>query len=1140
MTKHTYRFSHLPGHTEQPASGQNNPNVTQEYDQLSGPYDTVDQWLAQEEELLDEPNLTSIQPHPLLYIQSQPKHHPSKASHFVQPVKFSSLPVWRSYAYHRDDNLVVSAPTGSGKTVIMELAMLRTILSSRTEVKIIYMAPTKSLCSERTKDWTNKFSQFGITCKEFTGDTETVSVEGIKNSTIMQIDEVHFLNEKRGAVLEACKISHSIRYIAVSATVPNLQDIADWLDARAMSFSEEFRPVRLERVVQSTSPKGNNMFLFEKNLDWKLLDLINKYSNNKPALIFCSTRKSTQSACETLLKMMEKRRIQTLGQNNPCLTDNLVQIKDKNLATFINKGIGFHHAGLDSSDRHNVEQLFMQKSIRVIATTSTLAVGVNLPAHLVIIKSTKGYQNGGWSEYPDLDILQMIGRAGRPGLDDSGIAVIMTTTEMESRYKSLVSGTNQIESSLHEELAEHLLSEICLNTITDDLSSIKWLQSTFLYVRVKKNPAYYRLKDIKLAKSPDALLQDICLKYLRILVDGGLVEEGGGGSGDCRHYSPTIYGKTMDQYFIKLQTMFNILKMEKCLSVRDVLWVVSSADEFKDMRFNAGDKPFLNDLQKDPNIQFHLKERVTTIQDRIFMIIQCVLSDVSLQGSSSGHKLVSDSYLAIQYASRITKAIIDCAVYQRDSAKLRHSLDLYKSLQAKIWYNSPFVLRQITGIGSQGVKTLAKNGISSLEHIRNAEAHRIEMVMHRRPPFGNEIKSVVNNIPRYSLEIKQSKGRNRNEQQIILNVTITLTSVNMKRQRYGKGFYTQFWAETNENELLDFRRIQVYKLQNGPQKFNIRVTIMSPSIRIICHVQSEDYIGVDIMETIKPNVDPTKFIAIAEPLFVSQPNLADTQSNDGLDDPGLDAAILEGLICETIAKDHVSRESEISTCAHPCCKVETNQNIPKKRKRTCLPDPKREKNLTSLQNSPKPIIVLDDHEDTRSSIAVVPHQSNISICESISENSFIENLPPKPKEIQPSDSNRDQQDIGLNEYDSDAFYDWDEKYADELCKMTEDPKQFQAIGTPKELSEPSSNPEKQFVEDPLDDVWDRTGDYAFHAFEDAFNKTHRVLQQDSVSVPENTKLIDTRAGDGCPRSNESDWGSFEEWLSNYVTIIDEH
>ncbi|KAL0085169.1 P-loop containing nucleoside triphosphate hydrolase protein [Phycomyces blakesleeanus] len=195
------RFSHLPGHTEQPASGQNNPNVTQEYDQLSGPYDTVDQWLAQEEELLDEPNLTSIQPHPLLYIQSQPiqpaynlsestNQNPQTPSvkgitlcptseipnpyrslfpfGLFNAVQSASLEI----AYHRDDNLVVSAPTGSGKTVIMELAMLRTILSSRTEVKIIYMAPTKSLCSERTKDWTNKFSQFGITCRIYTSNID--------------------------------------------------------------------------------------------------------------------------------------------------------------------------------------------------------------------------------------------------------------------------------------------------------------------------------------------------------------------------------------------------------------------------------------------------------------------------------------------------------------------------------------------------------------------------------------------------------------------------------------------------------------------------------------------------------------------------------------------------------------------------------------------------------------------------------------------------------------------------------------------------------------------------------------------------------------------------------------------------------
>ncbi|KAG1055942.1 hypothetical protein G6F43_002123 [Rhizopus delemar] len=205
-------------------------------------------------------------------------------------------------AFYENNNLVISAPTGSGKTVMLELAIIRVLLNTGNSAKIIYMAPTKSLCSERAKDWENKFKPFGIESgKEFTGDTLNTSISSINKASIIVttpekwdsltrrwvdhrqimnlislflIDEVHILNEKRGAVLEACvsrmkTMDSQIRYIAVSATVPNLNDIAIWLQAKSIAFSEEYRPIRLERFVYGYPQTDHNMFLFDRKLDWK-------------------------------------------------------------------------------------------------------------------------------------------------------------------------------------------------------------------------------------------------------------------------------------------------------------------------------------------------------------------------------------------------------------------------------------------------------------------------------------------------------------------------------------------------------------------------------------------------------------------------------------------------------------------------------------------------------------------------------------------------------------------------------------------------------------------------------------------------------------------------------------------------------
>ncbi|CEG75811.1 hypothetical protein RMATCC62417_10796 [Rhizopus microsporus] len=229
------------------------------------------------------------------------------ASPYNRIFKFGLFNVMQSKClvdtFYEDNNLVISAPTGSGKTVLLELSIIRALLNSGANSKIIYVAPTKSLCNERAKDWEKKFKPFGIECKEYTGDTQNSTIASIHKTAIIVttpekwdsmtrrwvdhrklmsliklilIDEVHILNEKRGAVLETCvsrmkTVSNQIRYIAVSATVPNLNDISTWLNAKPITFSEEYRPVRLDRFVYGYPQKEDNMFLFDRKLDWKLI-----------------------------------------------------------------------------------------------------------------------------------------------------------------------------------------------------------------------------------------------------------------------------------------------------------------------------------------------------------------------------------------------------------------------------------------------------------------------------------------------------------------------------------------------------------------------------------------------------------------------------------------------------------------------------------------------------------------------------------------------------------------------------------------------------------------------------------------------------------------------------------------------------
>jgi ATP-dependent DNA helicase HFM1/MER3 len=243
--------------------------------------------------------------------------------------------------YSSNDNFVLSSPTGSGKTAVLELAICRMMNGfANGSYKVIYQAPTKSLCSERQRDWQRKFGPFDLQVAELTGDTDNAQLRSVANASIivttpekwdsitrkwkdhqklMQmvklflIDEVHILKEDRGATLEAIvsrmkSVECDIRFIALSATVPNSQDIATWLGKDSVTpylpaprerFGEEFRPVPLTKHVCGYQSSGND-FAFEKTLNAKLPDIIARWSQRKPIMVFCFTRSSCVETAKLL------------------------------------------------------------------------------------------------------------------------------------------------------------------------------------------------------------------------------------------------------------------------------------------------------------------------------------------------------------------------------------------------------------------------------------------------------------------------------------------------------------------------------------------------------------------------------------------------------------------------------------------------------------------------------------------------------------------------------------------------------------------------------------------------------------------------------------------------------------------------
>lgn len=212
------------------------------------------------------------------------------------------------------------------------------------------------------------------------------------------------------------------------------------------------------------------------------------HSPSKPVIIFVSSRRQTRLTANDLISLCasddNSRRFLKMDEQEAEMV--VSRIKDSSLAHSIMFGIGLHHAGLVESDRRIVEELFVHEKIQILVATSTLAWGVNYPAHLVIIKGTEFYdaKTQAYVDFPITDVLQQMGRAGRPQFDDTGVACVFVHDQKKNFYKKFLHEPFPVESSLHMNLHNHINAEIVGGTIRTKQDAIDYLTWTFFYRRL--------------------------------------------------------------------------------------------------------------------------------------------------------------------------------------------------------------------------------------------------------------------------------------------------------------------------------------------------------------------------------------------------------------------------------------------------------------------------------------------------------------------------------------------------------------------------------------------------------------------------------------------------------------------------------
>ncbi|HVP15838.1 MAG TPA: DEAD/DEAH box helicase [candidate division Zixibacteria bacterium] len=469
-------------------------------------------------------------------------------------------------------NLVLASPTASGKTLVAEFCALKQILERNG--KAVYLTPLRALANEKfeefkkymsitkksgrkirvgistgdfdsTDAWLERFDVI-ITTNEKADSLLRHRAKWMDEISLVVADEVHLLNEaERGPTLEVVLArlmltNPDVQILALSATINNVDEIAQWL--KAGYVTTEWRPVALREGVllheEIQYRDGDARKIEKKTRDPTLNLVLNTVKTGGQALVFASTRKNAAVLAKRIAgeigAVLSKPAKRSLEHDaNRILAVGERTSLGESLAELVKCGTAFHHAGLGGGHRKLIEDAFRQGRIKVMTATPTLAFGVNLPARTVVIQDYRRYE-AGYGYYPIsvLEYKQMAGRAGRPKYDKTGEAILVAKTNDEADYlleSYILAKPERIWSRLAVEriMRTHVLATVAADYAHTERGIYEFFGKTFYAFQYDVNA-----------------IKGIVAKILKYLYDEDMIEVFG------EDINATKFGKRVSELYV--------------------------------------------------------------------------------------------------------------------------------------------------------------------------------------------------------------------------------------------------------------------------------------------------------------------------------------------------------------------------------------------------------------------------------------------------------------------------------------------------------------------------------------------------------------------------------------------------------------
>ncbi|KAL3318570.1 hypothetical protein Ciccas_002773 [Cichlidogyrus casuarinus] len=804
-------------------------------------------------------------------------------------------------ALESDDNLLLCAPTGAGKTNVALLTIMHELGKfinpdgsiNKDEFKIVYIAPMRSLVQEMVGNFNKRLSSYGIKVEELTGDHQ-LSREQIHETQIIVctpekwdvitrhggderayinlvrliiIDEIHLLHDDRGPILEAivartlrsieaniasgqagieegAKDDMGVRLVGLSATLPNYQDVATFLrvdpNKGLFYFDNSYRPCPLEQqYIGITEKKAIKRFTLMNEI---VYEKVMEHAGKNQVLVFVHSRKETGKTARALREMcLDKDTLGAFMKDKNASAEVLrleaEQVKNTELKDLLPFGFGVHHAGMSRVDRTLVEDLFADRHIQVLVSTATLAWGVNLPAHTVIIKGTQIYspEKGKWTELGALDVMQMLGRAGRPQYDTKGEGILITNHTELQYYLSLMNQQLPVESQLITRLPDLLNAEVVLGTVSNVREAVTWLGYTYLFIRMLRNPSLYGIMPNYEQTDPwlEQRRRDLVHSAALALEKSQLVKY------DRRsgHLISTELGRIASHYYLTHETMQSYHSLLRPgLSEIELFRVFAASSEFKFMAVREEEKFELSKLLE--RVPIPIKEAADEPAAKINCLLQAYISGLKLDGFS----LVSDMVYITQSANRLIRAIYEIVLHRGWAELADVALSLAKMCERRMW-ESMCPLRQFKKLPEEVIRKLEKKSIP-FERLYDMNHHELGELV-RMPKLGKPLHKYLHQLPRLEMSVHVQPITRSS-----LRVVLTLTPDFMWDEKT-HGASQAFWiyVEDVDGETILHHEYFLLKQRYATEDHELRFTVplfdpLQPHYYI--RAVSDRWIGADV------------------------------------------------------------------------------------------------------------------------------------------------------------------------------------------------------------------------------------------------------------------------------------------------------